>query len=101
MDKAIQKTKKLNDEIIELRLRIARKTKQKKHWFRRLKDISDAKSKNILEIKKSKKEIECIEETFETLFNIIIDSSLFASLSLNALSTLISDFVVDEIVATC
>ena len=29
MNKAIQKTKKLNDKIIELRLRIARKTKQK------------------------------------------------------------------------
>jgi len=63
--------------------------------------MSDAKSKIILKIKKSKREIKCIEEAFETLFNIIIDSLLFASLSLNALSTLMSDFVVDEIVATC
>ncbi len=31
MDKTIQKAKKLDDEIIELRLRIARKTKQRKH----------------------------------------------------------------------
>ncbi len=31
MNEAIQKTKKLNDEIIELRLKIARKTKQRKH----------------------------------------------------------------------
>ncbi len=31
MDEAIQKAKKLNDEITKLRLRIARKTKQRKH----------------------------------------------------------------------
>jgi len=31
MNEAFQKIKKLNDEIIELRLRIARKTKQRKH----------------------------------------------------------------------
>jgi len=31
IDKVIQKTKKLNDEITKLRLRIARKTKQRKH----------------------------------------------------------------------
>jgi len=30
MNKAIQKTKKLNDEIKKLRLKIAQKTKQKK-----------------------------------------------------------------------
>jgi len=66
-----------------------------------LKDIGNAKSKNILEIKSNKKEIECIEETFEALFDIVVDSSLFASLSPNALSTLMSDFVANEIVATC
>ena len=60
--------------------------------------MSNAKSKNILEIKKNKREIKCTKETFETLFNIIIDSSLFAFLFSNALSTLISDFVVNEIV---
>jgi len=63
--------------------------------------MNDAKSKNILKIKKSKKEIKCIKEAFETLFNIIIDSSLFAFLFSNALSTLMSDFVANKIVATC
>jgi hypothetical protein len=63
--------------------------------------MSDAKSKNILEIKKNKKEIKCIEETSKVLFNIILDSSLFAFLFSNALSTLISDFVANEIVAIC
>ena len=63
--------------------------------------MSNAKSKNILKIKKNKSEIECIEETFEALFDTIIDSSLLALLFLNALSTLMSDFVVDEIVAIC
>ncbi len=63
--------------------------------------MSDAKSKNILKIEKSKKEIECIEETFEALFNIIFDFSLFALLSSNALSTLMSNFVANKIVAIC
>jgi len=63
--------------------------------------MNDAKSKNILKIKKSKREIKCTKETFETLFNIIIDSSLFVFLFLNALSTFMSDFVASEIVAIC
>ena len=63
--------------------------------------MNNAKSKNILKIEKNKKEIKCIKETFETLFNTIIDSLLFALLFLNALSTLMSNFVVDKIVATC
>ncbi len=66
-----------------------------------MKNISDAKSKNILKIKKNKREIKCIKETFEVLFDIIIDSLLFAFLFFNALSTLISDFVANEIVAIC
>jgi len=63
--------------------------------------MSNAKSKNILKIKKSESEIECIEEALKALFDTIIDSSLFAFLFPNALLTLISDFVVNEIVATC
>jgi hypothetical protein len=58
--------------------------------------MSDAKSKNILKIKKSKKEVECTEEAFDALLDIIIDFSLFAFLSSNALSTLMSDFVANE-----
>ncbi len=63
--------------------------------------MNNAKSKNILKIKKNKKEIKCIKETFETLFDIIIDFLLFAFLFLNALLTLISSFVANEIVAIC
>jgi len=63
--------------------------------------MNDTKSKNILKIKKNEKEIKCIKEAFEILFNTIIDSSLFALLFSNVLSTLISDFVVNEIVAIC
>ncbi len=63
--------------------------------------MNDAKSKNILKIEKSKREIKYIEETFKTLFDTIINSSLFALLSSNALLTLMSDFVVNEIVAIC
>ncbi len=37
----------------------------------------------------------------EALFDTSIDSSLFALLFSNALFSLISDFIVDEIVATC
>ncbi len=63
--------------------------------------MSDAKSKNILKIKKDKREIECTKEALKALFDTIIDFSLFALLSSNALSTLISDFVANEIVAIC
>jgi hypothetical protein len=63
--------------------------------------MNNAKSKNILKIKKNKKEIKCIKETFETLFDIIIDFLLFAFLFLNVLLTLISSFVANEIVAIC
>jgi hypothetical protein len=63
--------------------------------------MSDAKSKNILKIEENEREIKCIEEAFETLFSIIIDSSLFAFLFSNALLTLMSNFVANEIVATC
>ncbi len=63
--------------------------------------MNDAKSKNILKIENDKKEIKCTKETFEALFDIVIDFSLFAFLFSNVLSILISDFVVDEIVATC
>ncbi len=66
-----------------------------------MKNISDAKSKNILKIEDDEKEIECIEETFEALFNVVVDSSLFALLFSNVLLTLMSDFVVNEIVAIC
>jgi len=64
-----------------------------------LKNINNAKLKNILEIENDKKKIKCIEETSKALFNTIIDFSLFAFLSSNALLTLMSDFVVNEIVA--
>ncbi len=63
--------------------------------------MSNAKSKNILKIKKSEEEIECIEEMFEILFDINIDFSLFASLSSNVLSTLMSDFVANKNVVAC
>jgi len=82
-----------------LRLRIARKTKQKKYWFCCLKDINNVELKNILKSKKNESKIEYIEETFEVLFNnTTIDSLLFVFLFSNTLLTLISDFVVNEIV---
>jgi len=66
-----------------------------------LKNISNAKSKNILKIEKSKREIKYTKETPKVLFNIIIDFSLFALLFSNVLSTLISDFVANKIVVAC
>jgi len=65
-----------------------------------LKNINNAKSKNILKIKKNKKEIKYIEETFEILFDTIVNSLLFVFLFSNALSTSISNFVANKIVAT-
>jgi len=64
-----------------------------------LKNIDNTKSKNILEIEKNKREIKYIKETFELLFNTIIDFLLFALLFSNVLSTFISNFVANKIVA--
>ncbi len=66
-----------------------------------LKNISNAKSKNILKIEENKKEIKHIKEIFKVLFNTIINSLLFAFLFSNVLSTLISNFVINKIVALC
>jgi len=66
-----------------------------------LKNISNTKSKNILKIKKNKKEIEYIKKIFEILFNTIIDSLLFTFLFFNILSTFISNFDANKIIATC
>ncbi len=63
--------------------------------------MSDAKSKNILKIENDEEEIKNIEETLKVLFDIVIDSSLFAFLSFNALSTLMSNFVANEIIVAC
>jgi len=64
-----------------------------------LKNINNAKSKNILKIKKSKKEIKYTKEKFKALFDIIIDFLLFTLLFSNDLSTFISNFVANKIVA--
>jgi hypothetical protein len=85
--------KKLDNKITKLCLKIAQKTKQK--------NINNAKLKNILEIKKSKKEIKYIKKMFEILFNTIINSLLFAFLFFNILSTLISNFVASKIITIC
>ena len=63
--------------------------------------MGDAKSKNILEIEEGEREVECSEEVPEALSDTTLDSSLFAPLSPNALSTLMSDFVAGENVAAC
>jgi len=66
-----------------------------------LKDISNVKSKNILEIGKDKREIKNAKKMLEALFDTSINLFLFVLLSLNALSSFMSDFVASEIVATC
>jgi len=82
-----------------LRLKIVYKTKQKKHWFCCLKDISNIESKNILEIEKNKKEIKNTEKMSETLFDTNINLFLFVFLFSDILSSFINSFVADETVA--
>ena len=65
INKIIKKTEKLNNKITELYLRIVYKTKQKKHWFCCLKDISNTESKNILEIEKNKKKLKILKKCSE------------------------------------
>ncbi len=64
-----------------------------------MKDISDVKLKSILKIEKGEKEIKNAKKMLEALFNTSIDLLLFASLSPSALFALMSDFIVDEIIA--
>ena len=66
-----------------------------------MKNIKNAKSKNILEIEEDKEEIKNAKKILKALFDININLFLFAFLSSNALSSLISNFVVNKIVATC
>ncbi|KAI4200177.1 MAG: hypothetical protein LQ350_004138, partial [Teloschistes chrysophthalmus] len=50
MDKAIKEAEKLDEEILEIRLKLARKERQRRYWLNRLKELGDQESKNILEI---------------------------------------------------
>ena len=51
MDEAIAKAEKLDKEIIDLIRKTARKQTKRKYWLRRLRDLGDTESRNILEIK--------------------------------------------------
>ena len=88
MNKALKEAKKLNDEILELRLKLARKEKQRKHWRRRLKDLDDHESQNILKI-------EATKVIDEPPFDLVNDVISFFKLSPQALTSLF-DFLVDE-----
>ena len=66
-----------------------------------MKNIDNIESKNILKIKRNKREIKYIKEIFEVPFNTIIDSLLFAFLFFNTLLTLISYFFVNKIIVVC
>ena len=51
IDEAITKAKKLDKEIIDLIRKTARKRTKRKYWLRRLRNLGDTQSRNILEIK--------------------------------------------------
>jgi len=53
MDKAIKEAHKLDDEILDMRLKLARLEKQRRFWLKRLKDLGDKETANILEIEES------------------------------------------------
>ena len=50
MDEAIAKAEKLDKEIIDLIRKTARRRTERKYWLRRLRDLGDTESRNILEI---------------------------------------------------
>ena len=52
MNKIIKKIDRLNDEILKTRFKLVKLKKQRKYWLSRLRDLSDAKSRNILKIEK-------------------------------------------------
>ena len=93
MNKALKEAKKLNDEIFELRLRLARKEKQRKHWRRRFRDLDDHESRNILKI-------EATKAIDELLFEFANDVFFLLEFSLQALTTLFDFFVVEILEVT-
>ena len=88
MNKALKEVEKLKNEILKLRLRLARKEKQRKHWRRRLKDFDDRESRNILKIEAKK----IIDELSSNFVNNTFSLSKFFS---QTLTTLFDFFVVE------
>ena len=70
MNKALKEVEKLKNEIFELRLRLARKKKQRKHCRRRLKNFENHEFRNILKIE-MKKIID------DSLLNVVNDDFFF------------------------
>ena len=64
MNKIIKKIDRLNDEILKTRLKFVKLKKQRKYWLSRLRDLSDAKSRNILKIEKKQSIIEISIDSF-------------------------------------
>ena len=93
MNKALKEVEKLEDEIFELRLRLARKEKQRKHWRRRLKNLDDREFRNILKIETK----EIIDESPSNLVN---NAFSLLELSPQALATLFDFLVVEILEAT-
>ena len=50
MDKALRNVEELDDQILEMRIKLARVEKQRRFWLKRMKDLGDKESANILEI---------------------------------------------------
>ena len=70
MNKIIKKIDRLNDEILKTRLKLAKLKKQRKYWLSRLRDLSDAKSRNILKIEKK-------QSTNETFLIVSFSKEIF------------------------
>lgn len=87
MDKAVKEAEKLEDEILETRLKLARLEKQRKYWRRRLRDLGDQESRNILEVEEDEKAEVALEPS-----EVSLDPSMFASLSPDSIDALLRDF---------
>ena len=88
MNKALKEAKKLKDEILELRLKFARKEKQRKHWRRRFKNLDNHEFRNILKIKAKK----IVDESF---LDIVDDDFFLLNFFPWALTNLFNSFIVE------
>ena len=54
-DKALRQEERIEEEILELQMKLARKRKEQKHWLRVRRELGDREAQNILELEEDER----------------------------------------------
>ena len=76
MNKIIRESEKLNQEILKLKQKIVRLRTLRRYWRRKLRELDDKKSANLLKLKKEKHK-KMKREKMTSSFNFIDDVDQF------------------------